>query len=135
MGDPVTLIQQHRGKGVLLDANLLVLLLVGTVNRLRIAKFKRTQGYSLEDFDLLARLLDWFGSIIVTPHVLSQASDLAAVPSEELRAIRATFGFLVGRSREIYDPAKDLVANPVFTTLGLERTPQSPWSVRGAQSY
>jgi len=33
MPDPLRLIGKHRGTGVLIDANLLVLYLVGTVNR------------------------------------------------------------------------------------------------------
>jgi hypothetical protein len=121
MVDPVTLIKKHRGRGVLLDANLLIVLLVGTVNRFRIAKFNRTSQYSPEDFDLLVQLVykGFGGNIIVTPHVLSQASDLAALPGEEFLASRSVFQALVIKSQEIYDLSKDLVANPVFTMLGL----------------
>jgi len=40
--DARALLEKHRGKGVLVDTNLPVLLLVGLVNRSRITRFKRT---------------------------------------------------------------------------------------------
>ena len=42
MLDARTLIEKHRSKGVLVDTNLLVLLLVGSVNKRRMLSFKRT---------------------------------------------------------------------------------------------
>lgn len=44
-----------RANGILIDTNLLVLLIVYFVNRDRIARFKRTTGYSAADWDLLKR--------------------------------------------------------------------------------
>jgi hypothetical protein len=41
-----------RANGLLVDTNLLVLLIVGLVNRDRISRFKRTTGYSSADSDL-----------------------------------------------------------------------------------
>ena len=65
--DAGALIAKHRSKGVLVDANLLVLFLVGAVNEKRILDFKRTQDFTIEDFELLRRLIDWFGKLIATP--------------------------------------------------------------------
>jgi hypothetical protein len=89
------LIEKHRAKGVLVDTNLLVLFLVGTVNRQRIANFKRTGDFTIEDYELLARLIGWFGKLIATPHVLSQVSDLTDLTGKELVASRALFKKLV----------------------------------------
>ena len=50
MFDAATLIEKHRGKGVLVDTNLFVLLLVGLVNENRILNFQRTQDFTIEDF-------------------------------------------------------------------------------------
>jgi hypothetical protein len=71
MQDALGLIKQHQSKGVLVDTNLLVLYLVGKVNRKRIPSFKRTQTYTVEDFDLLAHLMAWFGKLVTTPHILT----------------------------------------------------------------
>jgi hypothetical protein len=53
MLDARALIGKHRSKGVLVDTNLLVLLLVGLVNKRRIRRFKRTRDFTPADFDLL----------------------------------------------------------------------------------
>jgi hypothetical protein len=62
MLDARALIEKHRSMGVLVDSNLLVLFLVGQVNKRRILQFKRTQDFAIEDFDTLSRLIDWLAS-------------------------------------------------------------------------
>ena len=51
------LVKKHRANGLLLDTNLLVLFLVGRANKRRIADFKRTQAYTVEDYELLESLV------------------------------------------------------------------------------
>jgi hypothetical protein len=73
--DSEALIDKHKGRGVLVDANLLVLLIVGFVRRSRIETFKRTQNFTVQDFDLLRDLLEWLGQPLhATPHVLSRSA-------------------------------------------------------------
>ena len=91
MLDAGALIKKHRAKGALVDANLLVLFLVGSVNKRRILTFKRTQNFTIEDFDLLTNLIDWFGGLFATPHVLSQTSDLTDLPGKERIEVRRLF--------------------------------------------
>lgn len=119
MLDAIALIKKHQAKGVLVDSNLLVLLLVGRVNERRILDFKRTQNFTIEDFHLLQRLIAWFGKLFATPHVLSQTSDLADVGGKELHNIRKLFKSIVERIEESYDSSITLVADPVFERLGL----------------
>lgn len=71
------LIAKYQSKGVLVDANLLLLFFVGTVDRSLIGRFKRTRGFEVEDFELLSRLLAVFKKRIVTPNVLTEVSNLA----------------------------------------------------------
>jgi hypothetical protein len=119
MLDAAALIEKHRAKGVLVDTNLLVLFLVGTVNRQRILSFKRTGDFSIEDYDLLVRLIGWFGKLIATPHVLSQVSDLTDLTGNELTKIRELFKVLVETIEESYDTSRLLVSDPAFKRLGL----------------
>lgn len=112
MLDARALIEKHQGKGALVDSNLLVLLLVGAVNKQRIPQFKRTQSFTVEDFDLLTRLIDWFGKLIATPHVLSQASDLTDLRDKEGLDVRKKFRLIVDQIEESYDPSRILVADP-----------------------
>jgi hypothetical protein len=61
MLDAAALITKHQGRGVFIDTNLLVLLLVGLVNPSRIPSFKRTQDFSTDDFRVLHPLFERFG--------------------------------------------------------------------------
>lgn len=123
--------RKHAGRGALVDSNLLVLLLVGMVNRQRILNFKRTQNFTIEDFDLLTRLIDCFGRLITTPHVLSQASDLADLRDMELLEVRRRFRLIVDQATEFNDPSRVLVADPIFERLGLADAAISRISSRG----
>jgi hypothetical protein len=120
MLDAGALIEKHKAKGVLVDTNLLVLLLVGAVNTQRIPNFKRTEDFSIEDYELLVRLIKWFGKLIATPHVLSQVSDLADLSGKERTAIRELFKSLVVQDiEEFYDESRGLVDDSTFTHFGL----------------
>lgn len=58
---------------IVLDTNLLVLLIVGIASPTYIAIHKQLRAYSLQDFDLLTRLLETASRIIVTPNTLTEA--------------------------------------------------------------
>jgi len=115
----VRLIEKHRRNGLLIDANLLLLLVVGKTSEARIAKFKRTQQYTVEHFRLLRDLVDRFQPVVTTPHVLTEVSNLAALQEPELSALRTEFHVIVQDARELYDETAELVQDPAFRKLGL----------------
>lgn len=120
MLDTEALITKHRGKGVFVDTNLLVLLLVGSVNPNRILNFKRTQNFTREDFRVLSKLVAWFGNpLVTTPHVLSQVSDLTDLGGREGILGRQRFRSRVEVIEERYDEARRLVLHPLFERFGL----------------
>lgn len=120
MLDAAALITKHRGRGVFIDTNLLVLLLVGLVNPSRIPKFKRTQDFSIEDFRVLSKLVEWFGRpLVATPHVLSQVSDLTDLSGREAILVRELFRSIVDQIEEQHDNARRLVLHPLFERFGL----------------
>lgn len=119
MLDTAALIEKHRSKGVLVDSNLLVLLLVGLVNKRRIPAFKRTQNFTIGDFETLSTLIEWFGKLVTTPHVLSQVSDLTDLSGNELAIVRSYFRVLVEKLEEYYDTSVALATDPIFARLGL----------------
>jgi rRNA-processing protein FCF1 len=121
MSDAAALIEKHKGRGVLVDTNLLVLLLVGEVNPARISNFKRTRDFTEEDFRMLQSLVLWFGPpLFTTPHILSQVSDLTDLQGQELTRVRRLFKTTATeRVEEKYDAAKDLVQHPLFERFGL----------------
>jgi hypothetical protein len=89
--DVIGLIKKHCAKGVLIDANLPVLYLVGSTNKSRIETFKLTQVYTVEDFELLERLIAYLGDIVTTPHILTEVSNLASLHGPELMSFRQRF--------------------------------------------
>ncbi len=63
--------------GLPVDTNLLVLFVVGAVNRERIESFERTSSYTKEDYKLLLQFLANFKKLHTSPHVLAEVSNLA----------------------------------------------------------
>jgi predicted nucleic acid-binding protein len=120
MLDARALIKKHRGRGVFVDTNLLVLFLIGSVNPDRIKNCDRTGDFSKHDFIVLRRLLEWFGSpLVTTPHVLSQVSDLAKLSGQEAVVVRQFLKATVEIAEEIHDAAKQLVRHRLFERFGL----------------
>ena len=114
------LIAQHKGKSVLLDSNLLLLMLVGTFQRTRVESFKRTAHFSLLEFDLLLALLTNFRSIVTTPHILTEVSNLSNSLSEHLKASWwEHFATLAGSFLEVYEPAANIIKESTFNPFGL----------------
>ena len=70
--------------GHFVDANLLVLLVVGTVQRSLIGRHPRLKAYIADDFDVLVKLLDTGEKIYVTPNTLTETSNLLPFGKKEL---------------------------------------------------
>ena len=69
--------------GLLVDTNLLVLFVVGAVNRDRIETFKRTRKYTKADYDLLVRVLGAFKRLYTVAHVMAEVSNLTDLSGSE----------------------------------------------------
>lgn len=119
MLDAGAFITKHQGRGVLVDTNLLVLFLVGQVNRRRITTYKRTEAFTPNDFDVLSALIGHFGRLFATPHLLGEVSNLTDLRGQDLVTIRQQFATLVEHLEEQYDPSQKLVGDQQFARLGL----------------
>lgn len=71
--------RETRGKKkLILDTNLLLLLLIGACDKSFLEKCTCTKKYTHEDYELLVKILRFFGSeIVITPHILAEFSDLS----------------------------------------------------------
>jgi rRNA-processing protein FCF1 len=74
--------------GLLVDTNLLVLLVVGAINRDRIGTFKRTSKYTKADYELLLRIRARFKTLYTVAHVLAEVSNLTDLPGAETQRAR-----------------------------------------------
>jgi hypothetical protein len=118
--DLVAVFQKHRHSGLLIDSNLLLLLLVGRINRERIKGFKRTQMYALEDFELLSQIYAFFSKHWTTPQILTEVSNLSGQLTEpELGKFRAALASLVAVIDERYLESRRITSHDSFARLGI----------------
>jgi rRNA-processing protein FCF1 len=108
-----------RINGILVDTNLLVLLIVGSVNRERVSQFKRTSDYSPADWDLLIGILEQISRRYTLPHVLAEVSTLTDLKGTELEAARVIFRNLIATMSELDVRSAEACSNILFLRLGL----------------
>jgi hypothetical protein len=71
------LIRRHRNTGILVDTNMLLVYLVGLLNREWVSEVSPNRAYSSDDFELVSNILGRFNLLIVTPAVLAEVSNLS----------------------------------------------------------
>ncbi len=106
--------------GCFIDANLLVLLVVGSVGRDLITKHRRLEDYTGDDYDVLIHLLGQFDRTFVTPNTLTEASNLLGQHGEPERSLFLQgLESLIHQSEEIVIASMDASSSNSFTRLGL----------------
>jgi hypothetical protein len=106
---------------VAVDTNLLLLLLIGSVAPDFIEKHKRLRAYTLADFRILEEDLQSADSLMATPNILTELSNLAAYGvSEPLRTkILEAMRIVISGMQESYQMSSRVVDLPEFNRLGL----------------
>jgi rRNA-processing protein FCF1 len=120
------LFARYAGKGVLLDSNLLLVLLSGALGIDRFKRFKRVSNYTIQDYELLVRLIQSFTILVTTPHILTEVSNLAnSLPEpykhdwySNLAAFVRSEGEPTG-VMERWTPARQLAATAEFAGFGI----------------
>lgn len=106
--------------GYFIDANLLVLLVVGRTDRNLIPKHRRLRVFAKEDYDLLIRFINQVDRIYVTPNTLTETSNLLAQHADpELSLFFDELRFIIHESEEVVIASKVASANSRFSRLGL----------------
>lgn len=105
---------------VLVDANMLTLWIVGQVSEEEVPRCRRTRHYSIADYRILSEYLGQFTSVVITPNVATETSNLIGVLTgkylEHARAILAA-GLQVWS--EQYIRSFDASSHSQYTRLGL----------------
>jgi hypothetical protein len=70
-----TMFDKYKAQGILIDSNLMLLIAVGIYNTQRILTFKRTMRYTLDDFELMLRILYRFHRRVTTPNILTEVDN------------------------------------------------------------
>lgn len=114
------LIAKYRGRGLLVDTNLLIGYLIGLLGLQHLKNCRATKSFSKEDFLLLRQFLTEFTIITTTPHVLTEVSNLAGKLPESLhRPFRLKFRLLIEGLKERRQSAADLSLRQDFLQFGL----------------
>jgi rRNA-processing protein FCF1 len=115
------LIRRNRGRGVLLDANVLLLFIIGVFDRGQVASFKRTRAYTRQDWDRLNELLKFFPVRATLPNVLTEVSNLAStiLSSARGRDFAAAMLSQIRALRERYLNSQRAAESDAFARLGL----------------
>lgn len=120
--DVDSLLGRYRNAGVLVDTNLLLLYFVGLYNKGLIERWSRTADRFVEvDFDTLSVLLEGFERLVVTPHILTEVSNLLGNLSDPAKTV--CYELLARAMRmtmyEKYTRGVDLSDSPVFGLFGI----------------
>jgi rRNA-processing protein FCF1 len=111
--------QNARSKGVLVDTNLLVLLVVGSVNRDRIPRFKRTSSYTPADWDLLTGILEQIPRRYSIAHVFAEAGNLTDLKGPEREIARVILHRTISLMCELPVVSLDACECVYYRRLGL----------------
>ena len=107
-------------RAICIDANLLVLWIVGLTEPKYIAKHKRCNIFDVEDFNRLNKMLEQADVLWVTPNVLTETSNLLAYVNEPIFSrVRATFRNFVLRATERSITSSAAAQRNEFPLLGL----------------
>ena len=104
-----------------IDSNLLMLFIVGSVAPEFISKHRRLRAYDRDDFVVLQRALNDADTIITTPNVATEVSNLVGYGVSEplLTRLNSFLRFWIPNLLEHYEKSGVAVKQPEFLRLGI----------------
>ncbi len=111
------LFTKYRKSGILIDTNILLLFVVGSLNPDLIPKISRTASFSFQDFQIVEKTIDFFDNKITTPHILTEVSNL--IDRVEIQDALRTY---VEIAIEQFIESSRVVANNMFSKFGMADT-------------
>ena len=110
-----------RLNGVLLDANLLCLLVVGASGITAISGHPRLKTFGPDDYATLTAVLDRSRALILCPHVIAETSNLIGYRQNPAQAIelRKSFAHIIAAAAESSATAQRAVADKAYERLGV----------------
>ncbi len=101
-----------------IDANLLVLLVVGSVDRRQVGAHRRARRFAPEDYDRLLKVIDTLERVLVTPNTLTEASNLLESRNDDRRFLDR-LRLVIEGSEEVVVASAEAARNAAFPRLGL----------------
>ena len=117
MNEDVDFLRKHRTDGAIVDANLLLVYVVGRADRRLLNRSFHTQQYE-DDFPLIERIIDHFEAIYTTPNILTEVSNLGAKVGAH-KVLDVVAQIIIHKLNEQYCLSRDACGDPAFQKLGL----------------
>lgn len=113
-------IEEYGRTGIRVDANVLLLKLVGDFLPDAIRSFKRTRQFTNEDYETRQFLIQQFDRVVTTPHILAEVSNLASQIDERRRpGLFDVFARDIESLSEEHIGPAEVSGEPAFNRLGL----------------
>jgi hypothetical protein len=103
-------------QSLIIDTNILVLLIVGTLERDLIRTHRRTRSFAPQDYDLLQLTMGRYGRLLTTHGVLTEASNLMG--NDFHQEIAGTLIAVCSPLVEVIHPKETVFAQEGFARLG-----------------
>lgn len=104
---------------LLVDSNLLVLYVVGNVNPHRVARFKRTEKYTVGDYRLLSVVMAEFPEMWTVPQVMAEVSNLTGLDGPERALAREVLRAVIHDTSESATSSRTASDHAAFPPLGI----------------
>lgn len=112
-----------RPEKLLIDANLLVLLVVGMYDGKKIENHKRLKsngGFTEGDFETLNKIIADYSGIVLTPHTLAEMYDLCSfMKGNDRIGVMTNIAILIDECKESFVTGKIAAREPEYVRLGL----------------
>lgn len=110
----------HSVRTAVLDTNVLLLLLVASVDISMLRSYKRVSLFTTQDVAALEDLLRSFQRLATTPHVLSETDNfIDQAPAYRRKDLKNALLQFISRTPERYSSSRDLIKLEAFLPLGL----------------
>ncbi|MFH1417334.1 MAG: hypothetical protein ABII12_03500 [Planctomycetota bacterium] len=104
----------------MVDTNLLLLYGVGLFDKSLITTFKRTNKYTVADFELVSGVARKCARLITTPHILSEVSNLALGRLRDTQPkCLESFVSLIQEAHELHIEKDVILAADTFRSFGI----------------
>jgi hypothetical protein len=113
------LFRKYKNKGIIVDTNLMLLLVVGIYDISRIRTFKRTIKYNEMIFESALKVVSQLEQRYLTPYVMTEVDNLARnLNDHEWPALSNTLRSFTASFIEIYSEYSVLLTNELHSDIG-----------------
>lgn len=113
------LIRKYSRRSVIIDTNLVLLLIIGAMEK-NPKDFKRTVQFINNDVVLLRRVVSAFSRLITTPNIVTEVDNLSRnLPEREHQNLSKAVNLVFDQAVEIYVPSKVVLSTSDHPRFGV----------------